>query len=112
MMYVIIMRYFVMECNVDIMLKKQADRLAQINSEKPIFTEYSVTQNDDYYKDTVSHTNVVGEVDGRLVITRYIDMKVRRVSFDKSVLFDKVMGYFNLSDAMFLLICDRKNLEL
>ena len=101
-----------MEVDVGKMLKLQADRLVQINGEKPMAADDIGICKEDYYKDIVSATHIIGEVEGRLVITRYIDMKVRRVSFDIEVKFADVMVYFSVADGMFLRLCDRKHLEI
>jgi hypothetical protein len=101
-----------MEINMEAMLKQQAKRLEQINNEQPIASDDIGICKEDYYKDTVSATHIIGEVEGRLVITRYIDMKVRKVSFDIEVKFADVMVYFSIADGMFLRLCDRKHLEI
>ena len=101
-----------MEINMEAMLKQQAKRLEQINNEQPISSDDIGIWKADYYKDTVSATHIIGEVEGRLVITRYIDMKVRKVSFDMEVKFADVMVYFSVADGMFLRLCDRKHLEI
>ena len=101
-----------MEINMEAMLKQQAKRLVQINGEKPMAADDIGICKEDYYKDTVSATHIIGEVEGRLVITRYIDMKVRKVSFDIEVKFADVMVYFSVADGMFLRLCDRKHLEI
>ena len=101
-----------MEINMEAMLKQQAKRLVQINGEKPMAADDIGICKEDYYKDTVSATHIIGEVEGRLVITRYIDMKVRKVSFDIEVKFADVMVYFSIADGMFLRLCDRKHLEI
>ena len=101
-----------MEVDVDKMLRLQADRLVQINNEQPIKEDDIGIWKADYYQDTVSATHIIGEVEGRLVITRYLDMKVRKVSFDMEVKFSDVMVYFKVSDGMFLRLCDRKYLEI
>jgi hypothetical protein len=101
-----------MEINMEAMLKQQAKRLVQINGEKPMAADDIGICKEDYYKDTVSATHIIGEVEGRLVITRYIDMKVRKVSFDMEVKFADVMVYFSVADGMFLRLCDRKHLEI
>ena len=101
-----------MEINMEAMLKQQAKRLEQINNEQPMAADDIGICKEDYYKDTVSATHIIGEVEGRLVITRYIDMKVRKVSFDMEVKFADVMVYFSVADGMFLRLCDRKHLEI
>ena len=101
-----------MEINMEAMLKQQAKRLEQINNEQPMAADDIGICKEDYYKDTVSATHIIGEVEGRLVITRYIDMKVRKVSFDIEVKFADVMVYFSVADGMFLRLCDRKHLEI
>ena len=101
-----------MEVDIGKMLKLQADRLVQINNEQPIKEDDIGICKGDYYKNTVSATHIIGEVEGRLVITRYIDMKVRKVSFNIEVKFADVMVYFSIADGMFLRLCDRKHLEI
>ena len=101
-----------MEINMEAMLKQQAKRLEQINNEQPMAADDIGICKEDYYKDIVSATHIIGEVEGRLVITRYIDMKVRKVSFDMEVKFADVMVYFSVADGMFLRLCDRKHLEI
>lgn len=95
-----------MELNIDLMLEKQEKLNAKIANTEPIKEDEDTVILVDCYKETVSVTNFIPYED-RVVLTRYIGMKVRKVTFGAKVLLTEVIPYIELNDSMFLKVCDK-----